>query len=102
MTDHFNGLTPKDAELLAMLSEEAAEIIQIKEKIMRHGFDSHHPAKRYGPNNRIELSREIGDLLGVYDRLVMLGIIDPHEVDIYRASKMDRAKPYLHHQDDPG
>ncbi len=43
MQDHFNRLTPAEAERLAMLAEEAAEVIQIVGKILRHGYASYHP-----------------------------------------------------------
>ena len=37
MDDHFNNLTPGEAERLAILAEECGEVIQIIGKILRHG-----------------------------------------------------------------
>lgn len=48
MPEHFNGLTPAEAERLAMLSEECGEVIQIIGKILRHGYDSYHPDDQPG------------------------------------------------------
>ena len=60
MTESFNKLTPAEAERLALLSEECAEVIMAIGKILRHGFESRHP--NGGPTNRQTLERECGDL----------------------------------------
>jgi hypothetical protein len=41
--DHFNRLTPAEAERLALLLEELGEAQQIIGKILRHGYESYHP-----------------------------------------------------------
>ncbi|MGR3521928.1 MAG: hypothetical protein ACU0FT_04160 [Paracoccus sp. (in: a-proteobacteria)] len=63
---HFNGLTPAQSERLAMLAEEAAEVIQIVGKILRHGYESHHPDDP-DTSNRQLLANEIADLSAVID-----------------------------------
>ena len=68
MRKHFNSLTPAEAERLAMLAEECAEVIQIVGKILRHGYESRHPDG--GPNNRSILEREITDLMAVSSAMV--------------------------------
>lgn len=55
---HFNGLTPAEAERLAILFEECAEVIQVVGKILRHGYESVHP--NGGMNNRRLLEEELG------------------------------------------
>lgn len=59
--EHFNKLTPAQAERLAMLAEECGEVIQIVGKILRHGYDSCHP-KNPKVTNRELLGRELLDL----------------------------------------
>lgn len=59
----FNKLTDAEAERLALLSEEAGEIVQAVGKILRHGYESKHP--RGGPTNRQLLQKEILDLYAV-------------------------------------
>ena len=53
MSDHFNGLTPAEAERLAMLAEECGEVIQMVGKILRHGYDSYHPADPNTTNKQL-------------------------------------------------
>lgn len=64
MTEHYNGLTPAEAERLAMLIEEAGEIVQIGCKILRHGYESSHP-ETPDVTNRQLLAAEFNDLLAV-------------------------------------
>lgn len=64
MTEHFNKLTPAQAERLAMLIEECGEVIQIAGKVLRHGYDSYHPDNP-AVSNRELLGRELTDLLAV-------------------------------------
>ena len=59
-----NNLTPAEAERLAMLAEECAEVIQVIGKILRHGYESHHP-ETTGVTNRDLLNAEINDISGV-------------------------------------
>lgn len=69
---HFNGLTPAEAERLAMLAEEAGEIIQVVGKILRHGYESHHPLQ---PNvsNRDLLTKEVADFEAVSIKMRSVG-----------------------------
>lgn len=74
MSEHFNGLTPAEAERLAMLSEECGEVIQIIGKILRHGYDSYHPDDP-GVTNRDLLGKELIDLAAVESEMIVLGDI---------------------------
>lgn len=69
---HFNGLTPAEAERLAMLIEECGEVIQAATKVLRHGWDSHHPDNPHA-DNRNMLHVEIMDLQGVIGAMGSLG-----------------------------
>lgn len=59
--EHFNKLTPAEAERLAMLAEECGEVIQIVGKILRHGYDSYHPVNPR-LTNRDLLANELRDV----------------------------------------
>lgn len=69
-----NGLTPAQAELLAMLAEEAGELIQAVGKTLRHGYDSRWraapDAPLEGPTNRQAIEQELEDMFAV---LTMMG-----------------------------
>lgn len=58
--NHFNKLTPAEAERLALLMEECAEVVQICGKILRHGYESFNPADNSRTTNRKLLEREVG------------------------------------------
>lgn len=96
MTDSFNGLTPAQAEVLALLSEEAAEVIQAVQKIMRHGINSVNPTKPFRSNIQ-HLCKELGDL-AVAKALCSKYIYGVSELDIEaRQSKLRRIDRWLHH-----
>lgn len=93
-----NGLTPAQTELLDMLQEECAEVIQAVAKIKRHGAMSYHPADHQKTPNYVLMARELGDVIGVMDALDGKGMIDNDAVQHSAGTKMERAAPYLHHQ----
>ena len=98
MAEHFNKLTPAEAELLAVLAEECGEIVQIVGKILRHGFDSWNPNDRLRTTNRTMLAKEIGDFLHAYNRLASAECVNPDDVDEFERAKADSIVRYLHHQ----
>lgn len=59
---HFNGLSPAQAERLAILMEECGEVVQIIGKILRHGYDSCSPFGHNMETNRQALIRELFDV----------------------------------------
>lgn len=92
----FNGLTPAQAERLAMLAEEAAEIIQCCTKILRHGYNSHHP-DRPGKTNRKELETELLQFWTVYERMAHHNELV--RINFYGTADVWKKKlQYTHHQ----
>ena len=73
MAKPFNGLSPAQAERLAMLAEEAGEIVMAVGKVLRHGYESTHP--NGGPTNRTALGHEVSDLHGVAGAMLVAGDI---------------------------
>ena len=100
MCDHYNGLTPAQAERLAMLAEECAEVIQIVGKILRHGYDSFDPANPEVSNRPI-LTGELTDVAAV-----TTAMLDANEVTFRTSSDIvaawQRKLRYAHHQGDVG
>lgn len=93
-----NQLTPAQIELLDMLCEEAAEVIQIVCKLKRHGPMSYHPKDPNKVPNYKLMAMELGDLIGVMGALDEKGMIDNDTVQWYAETKMKRAASYLHCQ----
>lgn len=96
MNISFNQLTPAQAERLALLMEEMGEAQQAIGKILRHGYESHHPND--GPSNRQSLERELGDVVCAIDLLSFHEDLDPESIVECAKSKAERVVVYLHHQ----
>lgn len=101
MTQHFNRLSPAEAERLAFLAEEMAEATQIIGKILRHGYESCDPTWRgpedeRPPTNRELLQKEMGDVQCALD----LMMVDLHGQSIARrcADKHRSVQQWMHHQ----
>lgn len=62
-------LSPRTLELLEILQEEAAEVIQAVSKIKRFGTHSVHPDDPLRITNIEHLVTEIGDVVGMVDLL---------------------------------
>lgn len=94
----FNRLSDGQAERLAMLAEEAGEIVQAVGKILRHGYGSRHPDG--GPTNKETLERECGDFRGVMHHMVDRGDLEFETIAKASGSKMAKARRYMHHADE--
>lgn len=97
--NHFNGLSPREAEALSLLLEECAEVIQIVGKIQRHGLGSLYN----GVSNRTLLERELADVECSIAIVVREGIAWRPEIDAAVADKIKkfRARPELLHHLEP-
>ena len=94
--EHFNKLTPGEAERLALLAEECGEVIQAIGKVLRHGYESTHPDG--GPTNREALERECGDVYHAIWRAIGAGDIDGNGMSQRADDKARSVGRYLHHQ----
>ncbi len=97
MTNHFNGLTEAELERLALIAEEASEVIKEVNKIIRHGYESYNPTIPNSPTNRQNLAREIGDILFIIDMAIDCGDINYKIVEDSIAIKSRNIREYLHH-----
>lgn len=95
---HFNKLTPAEAERVAVLMEEAAEVIQICGKILRHGFESCHPKDIKKTTNRELLEKELGDLNFAQTLMIGSSDINLSSIEKFEQSKKSKIGKYLHHQ----
>ena len=83
--------TAAQHERLAILAEECAEVIQVVNKVLRHGWQSN------GHDNRIALEHELGDLQWARKMLVDADDVWQSTIDRFADEKPGKAAPYLHH-----
>lgn len=99
MSEHFNKLSPAEAERLSCLLEECGEVLQIIGKIQRHGYESYSPDDATKTTNRSLLERELGDLESSITRMCASDDIRTTAIVTWAKRKWERVKPYLHHQE---
>lgn len=95
---HFNRLTPAEAERLALLAEECGEAIQIIGKILRHGYESRNPTVDRGPTNREMLEKEVADVYVAARMMFEAGDIRRLACAGHEERKQESVRKYLHHQ----
>ncbi len=98
LTKHYNQLTPKQAELLAVMTEECGEAIQAVGKILRHGLDGTDP--KTGVANQAQLVLELGDIVAVIAFLAAHGMIDEQLVGAAAKAKVPILRKRLHHYEE--
>ena len=89
---------PAKLERLALLAEECAEVIQMVEKIIRHGYQSYNPHDPEQRTNRELLERELGDVKFCMDFMHDNGDIHAIRIDTFSRDKRRRVKQYLHEE----
>ena len=90
---NFNKLTNAELERLALLAEEAAEVVHMVNKIIRHGYAANNP-KTNGPINRDLLASELNDLLWVMNLMTKCGDIKPEQLMV---ANKEYKQQYLHY-----
>ena len=95
---HFNGLTPAEAERLALLMEEMAEAQQVIGKILRHGYESYNPLDSSHKTNRYLLTKELGHVRHAIIRICDSGDIDRANLNTEMQKKSESIERWLHHQ----
>jgi len=82
----------KDAEVLLILSEECAEVIQAISKVSRFGIDNVKPGNP--KTNREHLEEELGDLLAMIDILQEMGIVSWNNIEAASNAKIEKLKKW--------
>jgi len=95
----FNKLSPAEAERLYLLLEELGEAQQMIGKVLRHGYESHHPEDKNMVSNRVLLEKELGHVRHAMIRLCDEGDLSKEYIHACAKIKAETVKPYLHHQD---
>ena len=98
-----NELTLAQAERLALLIGECADVIHAATKVLRHGYESRDPRERLsgglrtGPTNRRALEREMGSLRAAMILLCDTGDTNK-EVIHQEADAANSRHSWLHHK----
>lgn len=84
-------MNDKIKEIIIILQEEAAEVIQECSKVQRFGLDSTHKS---GSTNQQALEQEIGDLLAMVDLLLEHNVVTEAGLEIAKSRKIARLKEW--------
>jgi NTP pyrophosphatase (non-canonical NTP hydrolase) len=79
-------------EVMDILQEECAEVIQAVSKISRFGIDNFKPGKP--KTNREHLEEELGDMLAMICILQKMGVIDQDALEIATKAKIEKLKKW--------
>ena len=82
----------KTTEVMDILQEECAEVIQAVSKCRRFGIDECY--LKSGKSNRENLAEEVGDLLCMIDLLIKFGLVDDQAVYLARQAKEEKLKKW--------
>ena len=88
----------QEREVMNILSEECAEVIQAISKVHRFGLDNYKPGKP--KTNREHLEEEIGDLLAMVDILLDMDVVDQEALDKAKIAKIEKLKKWSKIYDD--
>ncbi len=94
----MSNLSESELERLALLAEEAAELIQAIGKIIRHGYEFNNPDRVEDGTNREQLEAEIGDVLYSIELMHENDDIDKWSVEAGCDLAIEKKPKYLHHQ----
>jgi NTP pyrophosphatase (non-canonical NTP hydrolase) len=79
-------------EVMDILQEECAEVIQAVSKISRFGIDNSKPGKP--KTNREHLEEELGDVMAMVTILLDKGIINRVHLDQAEKAKIEKLKQW--------
>ena len=85
-------MDPKIKEVMDILQEECAEVIQAVSKISRFGLDKLKPGKP--KTNREHLEEELGDLLAMIDILHEMDMVSWANLDTAKEAKIEKLKKW--------
>lgn len=79
-------------EVMDILQEECAEVIQAVSKISRFGIDNVKPGKP--KTNREHLEEELGDMLAMIDIMMEKNVISHSNLEIAKKAKIEKLKKW--------
>jgi NTP pyrophosphatase (non-canonical NTP hydrolase) len=85
-------MSAKEKEVMDILQEECAEVIQAVSKISRFGIDNVKPGKP--KTNREHLEEELGDMLAMIDIMLELRVISLDNLEKAKVAKIEKLKKW--------
>ncbi len=85
-------MNAKEKEVMDILQEECAEVIQAVSKVSRFGIDNVKPGKP--KTNREHLEEELGDLLAMVDIMLEQGIVSWGNLEVAKKAKIEKLKKW--------
>ena len=85
-------MNAREKEVMDILQEECAEVIQAVSKINRFGADNVKPGKP--KTNREHLEEELGDMLAMIDIMIELRVISLDNLEIAKTAKVEKLKQW--------
>lgn len=85
-------MNQKENEIMDILQEECAEVIQMVSKCRRFGIDNTHI--KSGESNRARLTEEMGDMLCMLKLAQDFGIVDVTEVLTASLAKEEKLRKW--------
>jgi hypothetical protein len=79
-------------EVMDILQEECAEVIQAVSKVSRFGIDNYKPGKP--KTNREHMEEELGDLLAMVDIMLEQGIVSWGNLEVAKQAKIEKLKKW--------
>ena len=79
-------------EVLDILQEEAAEVIQAVSKIRRFGWNNKHPD--HAQNNLEHLEEELGDMQAMIEILMEMGVASWGNVTVAKRAKIEKLEKW--------
>lgn len=83
-------MNSKEIEVMNILQEECAEVIQAVSKVNRFGLDNFKPGKP--KTNREHLEEELGDMLAMIDIMLEKNVISLEHLEAAKAAKIEKLK----------
>jgi NTP pyrophosphatase (non-canonical NTP hydrolase) len=85
-------MNAQEKEVMDILQEECAEVIQAVSKISRFGIDNYKPGKP--KTNREHLEEELGDMMAMIDILQEMDIVSYSNIERAQAAKIEKLKQW--------
>ena len=85
-------MNSSDKEVMDILQEECAEVIQAVSKISRFGIDNLKPGKP--KTNREHLEEELGDMLAMIDIMLANNVVNRANLETAKRAKIEKLKKW--------